>query len=322
MRHHYLLSDNYYQDEFAQKVLPFINRYQEQLSVTTMDNHQLNATVYALKHSDKVVCIAHGYCEFALKYAEIIYIFLKCGYSVAIVEHRGHGYSYRPLSNMSKVHIDSYKTYVQDYHCFMNAVRGRFGQKKYYLFAHSMGGCVGTLYMEQYPEAFKAAILSAPMFDIDANGLPKDLCIAYGKVKTARHQGELYLGNQDKDFDGKATFENSNATSFQRWNTYYQLRLNDVHYQSCQGTIEWLTASLEAEKAVHRDVAKLKTPFLMFQAGNDKMVPPEGQDLFLKKTAYGAKYYIANAKHELFNSTYGVRKEYWQAVLRFLESFD
>ena len=38
--------------------------------------------------------------------------------------------------------------------------------KQYVLFAHSMGGCISTLFMEKYLNYFKCAILSSPMHEM------------------------------------------------------------------------------------------------------------------------------------------------------------
>ena len=41
------------------------------------------------------------------------------------------------------------------------------GEQKLFLFAHSMGGAIGADFLEEYPEYFNSAILSAPMFQVN-----------------------------------------------------------------------------------------------------------------------------------------------------------
>ena len=46
-----------------------------------------------------VVVISHGFTEFARKYSEMAWYFLLSGYSVCILEHRGHGHSAHDVSH-------------------------------------------------------------------------------------------------------------------------------------------------------------------------------------------------------------------------------
>ena len=50
-----------------------------------------------------VVVISHGFTEFARKYSEMAWYFLLAGYSVCILEHRGHGHSVHDVDNPSLV---------------------------------------------------------------------------------------------------------------------------------------------------------------------------------------------------------------------------
>lgn len=101
------------------------------------------------------IVISHGFCEFAEKYKEVIYYFLKNGYSVYVPEHRGHGYSDRIVVDGEKVHIEDYEQYVQDLHCFVKNVV-ELTEKRKILFCHSMGGAIGVRYLEEFPLTFDA----------------------------------------------------------------------------------------------------------------------------------------------------------------------
>lgn len=54
------------------------------------------------------IVISHGFTEFARKYSEMAWYFLLAGYSVCILEHRGHGHSAHDVSNPSLVWIDDW----------------------------------------------------------------------------------------------------------------------------------------------------------------------------------------------------------------------
>ena len=41
-----------------------------------------------------------------------------------------------------------------------------------FLFGHSMGGCVSALFLEKYPDTFKAAVLTSPMLKMLFGTMP------------------------------------------------------------------------------------------------------------------------------------------------------
>lgn len=50
-------------------------------------------------------------------------------------------------------------------------MRGK-GDGPYFLYAHSMGGAVGALYVKAHPDAFRGAVFTSPMIRAQTAGLP------------------------------------------------------------------------------------------------------------------------------------------------------
>ena len=110
------------------------------------------------------IVISHGFTEFARKYSEMAWYFLLAGYSVCILEHRGHGHSAHDVSNPSLVWIDDWRRYVADFAAFADTVGREYAcGGPLNLYCHSMGGGIGAAVMEHYPSLFDKAVLSAPM---------------------------------------------------------------------------------------------------------------------------------------------------------------
>lgn len=86
------------------------------------DEARLAYSKYILTDSKASIVISHGYTENKDKYEEMIYYYLKSGYSVFIMDHRGHGKSTREVSDNSLVYIDSFDTYVDDLHFFITEI--------------------------------------------------------------------------------------------------------------------------------------------------------------------------------------------------------
>ena len=107
--------------------------------------------------------IVHGFTENALKYSELIWSLLHLGFSVLAYDQRGHGRSWRAdgIPDISVTHVDHFSDYVED----LKTVCDTYSEimpRPWFIFAHSMGGAVASLYLEQEPALFTAAVLSSP----------------------------------------------------------------------------------------------------------------------------------------------------------------
>ena len=153
-------------------VEPYLRSYESEGYIESYDKAAIYYRTYRNPQAKAGVVISHGFCEFAEKYMEVIYYFLKGGYSVYVPEHRGHGYSDRFVPEGDKVHIEDYEQYVQDLHFFIKNIVEPAEERKI-LFCHSMGGTIGVRYLEKFPLTFDAAVLSAPMLGMNTGKYPK-----------------------------------------------------------------------------------------------------------------------------------------------------
>lgn len=276
---------------------------------------------YLLNDEEKAsIVISHGFCEFFPKYHEMVYYFYESGYSVFFIEHRGHGYSYRETKELDRVHATRFQSYVDDLKIFVDKVVSEKSlSKNYYLYCHSMGGCIGAIYLESHPKDFKKAILSSPMMQLNFRGTsPLVVKLLVGWSVIARWD-EKYLPGQH-GFDGVNTYPNCSAQSEVRHHYLFELKKQNKFYQVNGGTYRWCRESLKAMKRVIRDADKITTPTILFQAGLDTMVEPKGQEKFLENNPGIKKYSYPDSKHEIFNANDKDRKDYFMKVLDFYES--
>lgn len=307
--------------EFAQKmsteVNTFLNEQCKDVFIEGNDQTKLHVT-YALHPEEKAaIVISHGFCEFFGKYHEIVYYFYQLGFSVFFMEHRGHGRSKRNVEDMEKVHIHTYDEYVEDFKCFMDMVVVPMSHsKEYYLFAHSMGGAIAALFLEKYPIYFKRAILSSPLLGFQFGKVPEGLIRISLFCKKLTKKSEEYAQGQH-GFDANRTYQNSNSMSKQRFDYVLNLRKKYPEYRTSGGTNGWFLASIKAYKKAIRNAKKIKIPVLLFQAGQDKLVSPKGQDLLAQKAPNISKIVFPQSKHEIFNATDEIRKKYYHIVFVF-----
>ena len=138
------------------------------------------------------------------------YRFFQAGFNVFYIDLRGHGKSqHTDIYNDSRVHVNDFEEYVMDVHALVEQVVKKKSQgKKLFLFAHSMGGAVSTLYLEEYPDDFTCAVLSSPMLMMNYGKVPDlavDVLSAYSKVVDVSQE----FGPSQKPFNAIPDFEHS-----------------------------------------------------------------------------------------------------------------
>ncbi|MCI1983466.1 MAG: alpha/beta hydrolase [Bifidobacteriaceae bacterium] len=270
------------------------------------------------------IVISHGFTEAAVKYSELTWYFLRAGFNVLIIEHRGHGASLRENSDPTVVSIDDWRHYVTDFVGALDQARHRFSLDEagpLFLFAHSLGGAIGAAVVETHPDVFAKAVLSSPML-MPQVGMP--LGVAYAMASAA-----VTLGHgTDKVptlpvFSEEPGKNKSGARSTARAEWYFAQRVNDWRYRTSAPSLNWVKAALDLDTAVlsTEAIAAIRTPILLFQAGDDHWVRPSAQNLFVKRArAAGVPIrflHAAGSTHEIFSEPNDVLEPYLNEILRF-----
>lgn len=316
-----LLGEDDYTERMTKIVRPILDANRKSGYFTSYDDTKIFYEYYIHPQEKAAVVISHGFCEFTAKYEEVAYHFFQEGYSVFLFDYRGHGYSKRLLEDKSKVHVDSYNEYVLDLQNYITKiVKKNCLQNKLVLYAHSMGGAIGALFLEQFPEVFNCAILSSPMLEMNFGKNPEFLVwlvLLYAKI-SGTHE-EYVRGH--KGFDGIPIFEKSSCLSKARYEYIFAKRLQDTNYQTYGGTNAWTLASLKAVKKLHKYANTVKTPILLFQAENDTVVKPGGQNQFYKKSKNTSLVVIPESKHEIYNANTETLVVYYKKIFEFLDNY-
>jgi lysophospholipase len=272
-----------------------------------------------------VVVISHGFTEFAAKYDEMAWYFLLAGYTVCILEHRGHGFSVRDVSHPNLVWIDDWHRYVEDLARFCSDVaQEHAGGHPVYLFGHSMGGAIGAAVLQQYPTLFDKAVLSSPMM-APRTGMP--LWLAPAVVTVA-----CDLGFSEHMVPGHAPFVEAinerdyRQASADRIEWFQSLRSQHVEYQTSAATFAWVREALRMSRSVlkqsHCD--RVETPLLLFQATNDDYVLERQESQFVNQVREGGCYaelvHVDNSRHELFGMPNAAMSSYVGGIIDFFNA--
>lgn len=310
------------EEEYAEKMQKTVEPMLEQIRQSgkiPVKGGELYYELYPKAGADTVV-ISHGFSESAEKFAEFIYYLNQAGYQTAIWEHRGHGRSLREGKGSNIIYVEDFQDYVEDMHLLMEECFKAFaGDGKLYLFAHSMGGCIGALYLETYPGDFHKAVLNAPMLAIEMGPCPlflaQAICKAAGLL--GRNKERLFTHGE---FDPQEPFAVSCTDSEARHFYYLDKRRENPAYQTSSASYSWAANAIKAGKrAVKKENAsRIQIPVLLIQAGKDNQVKPKAQQKFAAVISQNCRLVpFPEARHECYRSSAPLLEKYMGILLDF-----
>lgn len=289
---------------------PFWSEHAKESFFTNAQQLSIHFAYVQPQGAKKAIVISPGRVEGYLKYKELMFDLYEQGYAVFVIDHQGQGLSSRRQNNDHKGYVEDFNDYVVDLEKFIQEeVKTRFDGPLFFL-SHSMGGAIGLRYLEQYPNTFEKAVFSSPMWGLESGPIPKP--IAKGLVDfidwsngVFSDQSPYFIGG--KDYTPPTFEENVLTHSTARYsyfrNTYEkvpQLQLGSV-------TVRWISESAKALEQAYENLGKVKTPLLVMQSGNDRVIDNTAQDMFCERLSElnhpcegGAPFVVENAEHELF----------------------
>ena len=316
------LSESNYADTMFNKVNPYLDELCTNDSYFAgYDGESLHYKNYIQNGSKAHVVFVHGFTDYADKYNELIYYFLKNGYSVSIMEHRGHGYSHRYTDDLSKVTIKSFDEYTNDFDIFVETIvkPSLHDDEKLFAFAHSMGGAIATLYMIDHPDTFDCAILNAPMMEIEFAGIPNNLAnliVDFSITFGMKNNYIIGFGPFSEEYD----FEGHSVNSEERYKYIYELQTNNKNYQTTSGSYIWIREAIDATNKIKKNASKYTVDTLLFQASDDTTVGPNGQNYFVNHASNVSMIVVKNTKHSIFYAGNDVIYAYMDTILNFYDS--
>ena len=313
-----LITEDEFNKKMAYVVGPFLRINLKSGFFNSFDDTKIHYSYLKNPMEKGVVVISHGFCEFIGKYNEVMYYFYQMGFSVFILEHRGHGFSDRKCHDPEKIYVKDFDEYVKDFEIFVDKIVKPMASTKYFvLYGHSMGGAIATLYLERNQRFFQKAILSSPMHEMNFGKLPKPLVSLICLVTKLIKWDKKYAIKQ-KGYDGAFRFSTSSGESRARYKYVLELREQDRHYRTAGSTYGWASAAHKCAYEIKKNADKVETPILLFQAGNDTLVLPMAQEKFAKKSKNTKMVIFEDSKHEIYNSTDENRKEYYKRIFDFI----
>ncbi len=324
-----LIPEEHYIRTMKEKIEPWLAARRTVLWACRETGQRIYCERYLAEDAHGVVLIAHGFKESAAKYAEAVWYFLHEGYHVYLLEHCGHGRSYRLVDDLSLVHVDSHRRYIGDLLAVAQMARKDIdrtaggGSLPLFLFGHSMGGGVAIAAAARKPELFSRLVLSAPMVRPLTGPVPYGVTVVGTAALCALGQGKDYCPGHHP-YEGPENFADSASASRARFDYYQEIKAANPLFQTSAASIGWVRASTQLDAEImSRSIRDDGTPTLLFQAGEDGSVSVKAQDRFVRernKRHPGSTVLlkIPGSKHEIYNSPDEVVQIFWEELFAFL----
>ena len=319
------INEEGYKDKMDNIATPYLEKVLQKGYIKGEEDLDIYYEKYIVQSSKGSIVISDGFSEYTGKYKELIYYFVQKGYSVFILDHRGQGNSGSlGVKDGSQINVEDYNYYISDFKSFLDEIvlPDQVKNEKLFLFCHSMGGGIGASFLEEYPEYFNAAILSAPMLQINTGNYPSFVAKLIAKTMNLIGLGDNYVFGQGKYVENN-NVEESCTSSEERFSySNNKLKTEDVYAQRGGASFRWLAGGFNRTKMVisEENAAKVKIPVLLFQAENDTYVEPEGQNEFQKNAQNCKLEVIKGAKHELYRENDDILVDYLNKVFEFYEN--
>lgn len=258
---------------------------------------------FLAENSKGTVVVVHGLSEFTKKFYEFAYYMLNQGYNVFMYDQRCHGLSDRLTNNIELMHVDKFNDYVEDLTYFIDKIVLKTEDKPLYIYSHSMGGAISTLYIAKYPEKIKKALLSVPMFQ------PIVKQVSVPLARESIRLGRWVFGRKRKfflssDFDPNVQYSLKQGSSRARFEYNMKLRRENREYQMAPMSFGWTFNSLIVCKKIfkRKTINSIKTPILLITADNDTVVNNKMHYTFNEKCNCCELVNIEDGTHALLAS--------------------
>jgi lysophospholipase len=273
--------------------------------------------VFAARPQARGICVLlHGQTEFIEKYEEVIGELNVRGFTVATFDWRGQGASTRALSDPLKSYVKDFAQFDDDLQSFLEQIVGPLGDAPPLALAHSMGAHILLRTLHDRPQAFRAAVLTAPMIAVSTRGYPGWLARIVTALYSGLGQGgEFAWGMAERD-PYLITFDTQLVTSDRaRFDHTQDFLKSHPELRLAGPTWGWLEAAYRSMAKVGASgfAEAIAMPVLICGAGKDRIVLTDAEKQFASRMPRGEYLEFADSEHEILMENDSIRARFWTA---------
>ena len=204
------------------------------------------------------VLMIHGFTEHGRRLQPLAERFARAGFIAIAPDLRGHG-----ESDGAPIYIRSFDDFLADLDQIYEEVRPNGSDEPLFLFAHSMGGAISTLFTATRRPDIAGLALSAPAVTIGSHIYPilRQLAKIFSYVLPKLRLVRIGARWVSRDPDVITDFHS-----------------DPLNYH---GSIPIRTAAeiMRATKMIRRTAEEIEAPLFLMQGTNDRICSPQGAEL-------------------------------------------
>lgn len=224
----------------------------------TRDGVMLHTVDAPIAGAKGAVYLVHGIGEHVGRYTHVIQYLNGRGYAVFGHDHRGHG-----RSEGERVYFDSFDVPVGDLKARVDAVKAGMPGVPFFMWGHSMGSLIATLYMEKHQDTMRGWISTGSPLWVD-KAIPAPVqWILRGLAKVMPKVGVLPVNAKTISRDPAVVSQ-------------YEADLYVNHEKTKLGmAVSFARACAEAREKL----GAISVPTLILHGGADTLTPPKGSEV-------------------------------------------
>jgi len=306
---------------------PDLHRRGQITYVTMPDGMKLRTASWPSEEDSRgIIVLVNGYREYMEKYAEFISDFLKRGFALYSLDHRGQGLSSRLLPDKMKCHATNFDFFISDLHeviltNVMSDARAKI--LPIYLVGHSMGGHICLRYLHDFPGGIDKAVVMAPMIDMNlGRGVARNFLKFIIRFFSRIGLREAFSFGQKTGFPKERHFIKEQLLTHdkERYAVEAQVIEKTPGLYVGGATFGWLDSALDSIQKIQKAdfMAPISVPLLAVLAGDDQVVDSQASRAILSDQEGVTLVTIKDARHEIYRESDLYRDQLWQKMAKFL----
>ena len=287
--------------------------------VTTPDGTRIRFAIWAGGTRGTVVFLT-GRTEYIEKYGATYGKLVQRGFSVVALDWRGQGLSDRIDGRTDLGDVVRFSDYQQDLDAVLNHPDVLALKGPRLLFSHSMGGCIALRYLLG-KHSFKAAVFSAPMWDLIMPKGTRPVVALLSKIARAVGLGKLRVPTTNGNFYvTSADFKDNTLTSDpDQWEFMRQHIIAKPELGLGGASLRWFRAALDEFKRFKSEKMP-DIPTLVLHGTEESIVLPEAIEQISARLPNNDLLKFESARHEIWMETPEIQAKAWKATDRFLDA--